>query len=235
VADIRLRELERGAAQGDLESRARLLAARVRAGDLDPRRLDLAAYLGDPGARLATQTTPTEPGPQAVLLSTWAGGLTGWGAEVCVRAALVAAAAALPAWESWQLATYAPADHVGRAIERVAAWLEEPTPETALAAAEAANAADRAVEEATHLLEELLAGRPDRSAQGASRRAIHAGWAAVAAARAVPLPGAEGRGVGSHLAWAIDEASRALADSDRLLEALEATLVPWALGEERGG
>ena len=51
MSDSRLRELERLAALGDREARVRLLAERVRGGDLPRERLALAAYLGDPAAR----------------------------------------------------------------------------------------------------------------------------------------------------------------------------------------
>lgn len=51
--DARLRSLERAAAAGDVEAQARQLAERVRAGTLTRERLELAAYCGDAGARMA--------------------------------------------------------------------------------------------------------------------------------------------------------------------------------------
>jgi hypothetical protein len=51
VTDARLRALARS--DDDPQARARLLAERVRAGDLTPARLRVAAYLGDEAARLA--------------------------------------------------------------------------------------------------------------------------------------------------------------------------------------
>jgi hypothetical protein len=53
VADAAQRELERAAASGDEQDRARLLQARVRSGDLTPLRLRVAAFAGDPAALLA--------------------------------------------------------------------------------------------------------------------------------------------------------------------------------------
>lgn len=48
--DARLRELERRAAHGDTDAQAALLAARVRCGDLERSKVELAAYLGHSAA-----------------------------------------------------------------------------------------------------------------------------------------------------------------------------------------
>lgn len=53
MADERVLRLERLAAAGDVEARAQLLLERRRRGDLEDERLQLAAHLGDPAARLA--------------------------------------------------------------------------------------------------------------------------------------------------------------------------------------
>ena len=47
MTDLALRALERQLACGDHAARAQLLAARLRSGDLDKERLQLAAYAGD--------------------------------------------------------------------------------------------------------------------------------------------------------------------------------------------
>lgn len=70
MAEDRRRALERGAAQGDLESAARLLLELVRAGELARSRVELLARCGDPRACLALgQPRPvaleTDPGLRA--------------------------------------------------------------------------------------------------------------------------------------------------------------------------
>lgn len=58
MTDQRLRDLERDAASGDLQTQARLLLERVRVGQLTEERLRLAAYLGDEAARVALDADP---------------------------------------------------------------------------------------------------------------------------------------------------------------------------------
>lgn len=53
MADARSRLLARAAASGDLQAEARALVERVRRGDLTQERLELAAYCGHEGARVA--------------------------------------------------------------------------------------------------------------------------------------------------------------------------------------
>lgn len=55
--DPRLRELERQARTGNLEARVAWLQARLRSGDLDVKRLEVAAACGDPGARRLVHKT----------------------------------------------------------------------------------------------------------------------------------------------------------------------------------
>lgn len=71
MADDRLRELERAAASGDdPEAVAALLRQRARAGDLEPNRLELAAFLGDPPAqRVLGNQTPRQPEPEPVQVA----------------------------------------------------------------------------------------------------------------------------------------------------------------------
>jgi len=124
VSDARLRRLERGAAPGDVAAAARLLAERVRSGALDRERLALAAYAGDDASRTALAAAgPVEAGileplealragvaakergeradphPRDVLTG-WARGLRRWGKPACVRAAVAAARATVPAWRA---------------------------------------------------------------------------------------------------------------------------------------
>ncbi|RMG09324.1 MAG: hypothetical protein D6731_19965 [Planctomycetota bacterium] len=95
MADARERSWERCAAAGDELAAVRWAVERLRRGALDPRRLRLAARLGDPLARrLVGGGAPPPPDLEALLrsLGRWDG--TPWG-----RAAVAAAEAALPHWE----------------------------------------------------------------------------------------------------------------------------------------
>jgi hypothetical protein len=107
--DERLAELRRRAEQ-DPSLRPQLLAARVRAGELTRDRLELAAYAGDPAARLVVGVgvVPVPIGPHDVSgvagdwpsvdsapIDHWVRGLRNrWEPELVVRAAFAAALAA---------------------------------------------------------------------------------------------------------------------------------------------
>jgi len=81
--DERLRKLEREARDGDPAQRARYLLECVRAGRFERGRLQLAAYLGDPGARQALgEDAPIIPRDLAL----WIDGLAAWeNVEVVAR------------------------------------------------------------------------------------------------------------------------------------------------------
>ncbi len=126
MSDLRLRLAARGlAADPSPEAQAALLRERLRAG-LDPQRAELAAYCGHEGARLAwgcrtwgtlplyQENPKPNPGPDGTLyefvgvstdlapayaLAPWVRGLSRWGAEAQVRAAIAAARVALERWE----------------------------------------------------------------------------------------------------------------------------------------
>lgn len=67
MTDTRLRQLERRWKEtGSVRDEADYLLERVRVGDLDRNRLDLAAYLGHEASRLARRSFP---GRWALLLS----------------------------------------------------------------------------------------------------------------------------------------------------------------------
>jgi hypothetical protein len=87
MADQDLRRAERDAAQGDVEARARLLAARLRQGEADADRLRLAALLGDEAAAAAVET---EGDLYEALLAC--------GKQAAVRLALASARLVLPLW-----------------------------------------------------------------------------------------------------------------------------------------
>jgi len=84
MGDQDRRELERALAGGeDLAARVGLLTARVRAGELTPDRLRLAAHLGDPAAREAAGAPP----PPADLYA-WLADLRDFGQEAWARTLL---------------------------------------------------------------------------------------------------------------------------------------------------
>lgn len=95
--DDRLRGVEREAALGDLAAQARLLVERVRRGRLDLERLRLAAWLGDPAARLALGEDLEESGRRR-RRDGWTRTLAAWGQEALVRAAYVVAAESMRHW-----------------------------------------------------------------------------------------------------------------------------------------
>jgi len=90
MSDATRRDLERRLARDDdLGTRARLLRERARQGRLDPDRLRLAAWVGDPAALAAVEgETPPDPGadPRA-----WAAGLAGFGPRAWARVVLALA------------------------------------------------------------------------------------------------------------------------------------------------
>lgn len=86
MSDARLRGLERQAATGDLEARARLLLERERLGHLTRAQLALAAHAGDAAAVRALGVGPPDDA------QAWARGFYRFGQHTCVR--VVAAATA---------------------------------------------------------------------------------------------------------------------------------------------
>ena len=71
---------------GEIDARARLLAERLRHGDLSPAALDFAAYCGDPAAQRVSQVRPSDD-------DAWLEGLRGWNhaTRVCVCYAMALA------------------------------------------------------------------------------------------------------------------------------------------------
>lgn len=182
MTDASLRTLERAwRASPTVEAEADYLRARVRAGDLAPEKLELAAYVGHAAARKAAghgccprhQALGRDPQEGALArllcsesplsvhdpLPAWVRGLSRWGAEVQVRAAVAAGWVALGAEERrvgvvWDEAnrvyrhdtdSFDPASmnlvhrllDARRAIEAAEAWLCCPCEEHRIAAARA--------------------------------------------------------------------------------------------------
>lgn len=158
MSDARLRAIERSLrGGGDVTAEARLLRERARVGRLRRRDLALAAYCGDPAARLALGGAAPEP---PLELDAWLLGLEGWRNDALVRALAGAAAAYLDGYEELR-----PDDPRPRRCVRAAlAWCEcrcHPCAEAALAAGDDCRAAilelqDPEVEDAAR----VLAGPP---------------------------------------------------------------------------
>jgi hypothetical protein len=132
----------RSEASGDVADQARLLVARLRAGELTFEQVELMAYVGDPAASAAVSLGPlpeypvlSGTGQQRQLGQGWALGrdgsralglwadelVTRFGDQVGVRAALLAAGRA------WERGRAPAADRlVTRAHLAVGAWLERP-------------------------------------------------------------------------------------------------------------
>lgn len=91
MSDARLRELERQAAAGDADARARLLLERERLGHFTRERLALAAHAGDPVARRALDL----PAQDGLDLLAWARGFYAFGQHACVRGVAAAVQASL--------------------------------------------------------------------------------------------------------------------------------------------
>lgn len=181
MSDDRLRELERAWREaGDVASEARWLRARLRAGELDPARVELAAGLGHPAAARVLDRTPGRPD-----LAELAAALAAGGREACVRAVVGLA---------WMQPVQAPPfegpnDRLLEVLDALDAWAAEPTPEREASAAAAGEAAAEAAQEGWY------AGR-------ASAIALRACWA-------IAEPGLHARHAEDALAESAgDEASR---------------------------
>jgi hypothetical protein len=139
--DDRLRRLTREVATGDAGARARLLAERLRAGDLGEDRLRLAAHLGDPAAAAALGRELLLP--PTITITRWVRGLAEpsrggawpvWAREAYVRAAAAAGRIVLPGLDP------ALAERGRAAVDALDAWVRCPCDEHARSSVEAGNA-----------------------------------------------------------------------------------------------
>jgi hypothetical protein len=167
VSDARLRELERRWKEtGSPDDEAAYLLERVRVGDLTREMLELAAYCGHEGARLATgcdaQGQPADP-------ENWAGSLLGrFGRDTLLVAALAAANATLVEWESADWGTDAVSTRYKsgprKALTALSTWLRS-------------RRDDAEVRSARDMLDSPAAGEwAARAAEGALSSAIDPGW-----------------------------------------------------------
>ena len=154
MSDPRGRALERASAE-DPDARAAWLRARLREGQLSPRRLALLAFLRDPGALLACPEAA--PGPDhAHAPAEFFAALADLDRDAACRVALWSAeplVEALREHASWELAPL-------QALSAAWDWLEEPDP----ARREAARVATRLASEEAQLAGERLMdfdGDPD--------------------------------------------------------------------------
>lgn len=138
--DERRRRLERARARAEPGAGAALLVERVRAGEVERDRVKLAAYLGDPDARVASGERF-----KPLAVEVWVEGLSAWGVEpwrdevralaaptwrdqLLPRVAVALARAVRPAEES---------DHrvrIDAALEAAEAWLARPSVDAATTA-----------------------------------------------------------------------------------------------------
>lgn len=226
---------------------------RLRSGELDEARVRLAAHVGDSGARLALEAGDAPPATLLFAVDVVAG-LGPWGEAAAARAALAALRATRPgdgaAGVRWPGPWAETSPHVRTpraAAAALAAWLREPTPARAAAAARllqlpvavSADADGHWTDEAAGLALQLLsplqwdvahvAALPSASARTAAEVA-RAAIRALAHARAAPHRRREltkaGPGAGADPgSSAADEAAA------RVLRAVRDGVAPWALGE----
>ena len=114
--DTRRRDAERAALH---QADPRLLIERLRAGQLDPRKLALAVWLGDPAAREAAGGLDAAPPPDD--LQAWTLGVPRWGRQAFVRVQSAALRAACR--EHTDLASRAAAEVLLDALD---AWADDP-------------------------------------------------------------------------------------------------------------
>lgn len=144
--DAESRDRERRASlDGDHAARARLLVTRVRSGALAPLRLELAAHLGDEGARLAAG----QERPPVLDTVDWVRALEAWGMEPLARASIAASLLLLPRWRLVRPQDERPA----RAIQATIAWVRCPCRRCQEVAASAGELADLAWSQAADELD----------------------------------------------------------------------------------
>lgn len=128
MSDRTLRTLERAAAAGDPEASSRLVLARLRSGTLTEEGVRLAAFLGDPGARLAAEGLRLWLPYEYEDTPRWIGVLADeWPFEPTVRSAVALARRALARWERRPLdrwnRRYPPDWRYREAVEAGEAWV----------------------------------------------------------------------------------------------------------------
>ena len=224
MSDLDLRELERRfRILSTVEAEANWLRARVQAGELEQSLLELAAYLGHPAARSATQLDTLDPreilaalraedvGTAEERMATfrarhrargqtgaWVSGLRVFGAEACARAALAMARVL-----ERQLARAPDPDSMRSTISLVERWIEAPSPELA-AKCRARAVAIEPVAHPVGFAQHTLKGLALMASQPEPRRQVR---------------------------WALWTTRRAICTPEEKLEAIRNALLPWVLGQ----
>lgn len=199
--DDRLREMEREAVLGDRVAQARLLVERVRRGRLELDRLRLAAWLGDPVARLALGEERDDGGRRRgkSRRDGWTRALAAWGQEAVVRAAYVVAAESMRHWRRH----YRDDRVLPGVLGAVAAWIQCPCDRCAAA------------------IDHAIRGEP--LPEGKDNRSGRAKWHVVNVAEAARATADDAWT--DHALAVIGESP-----ATQVREAIRGALVPWALG-----
>lgn len=226
MADRQTRQLERlWKCSGAPEEGVIYFRARMRAGDLSPDRLKLAAYLGDEAARRALGVSEVRIPPE---IQRWVRVLACWGHEALIRTLLVTARWNLEKWEGlvWDRRPRS-------AIESTEAWLRCPCPSHARVASASAGEASQAL---VDLSDVLIWYHKDPLERNAMYRVLS--LVAENAARAAELAA---RGPKTDLRQAADETVRSVIEcltskgmflrsvELQMREAIARELIPWAL------
>lgn len=211
MSDRRLRELERAS---DRKTAARYLWERLRIGELDEVRLELAAYAGHPPARLVLGLAEDGERPADWEgFHGWVFGLAGFGAVPEALAAASVARLALRA--AWLAAAPAVDDELPRrSVESVERWLLEDERATAARAQAAFQAFGQAL-----------------SADALAQEARGLFWLCHDALEAALTPSAEGRPCRQRVYRAVEREGRATERFrlERTLEQIASSLLAWAL------
>jgi hypothetical protein len=182
MSDERLRELERRWKEtGSVDDEAKYLAERVRVGDLEKEMLELAAYCGHQGARLALGPSASQASPPPTR--EWVSGLRNFSKVASVVGLIHLAQGRMAAWTSFRPEDHAPKRALDRAVEWARTGSSESAAELALLADEARAAAAGLI----HLADRNQMGERSRERERVRREAaaaLEAGSLAADAARA---------------------------------------------------
>lgn len=226
--DAHLRQLERKAAQGDLEAAGQLLVEQVRRGELSDERLALLAHLGHAPARAALPDVARHA--ELLELSTWIRDLQRWPGASAL-AAVAAAHPVLAVWEAWEPGELAPRSQLRTTLDACQAWALAPDDvEAREAAEESVGAAQQVMDDLQHLLTTL--DEEHHVITDVAWRALDCGWGVVTCLQAClhHLHGGRRRGRLEDAGWAAHESSRALKlGPEPFRTAVRDALVPWAL------
>lgn len=224
MTDARLRELERHFKEsGSAEDEAAWLRERLRTGDLDPQRLELAARIGH---RAAKRVEPSYEGPPPIprplrskidFARSWAEPLEEAAVEVRRRATLATARASLQ-----QLVAFNPADpRPSRAFEAAERALLCPCPEHHAAVLAASQ---------DHM--ERPSSHPDAPSVTAKRaRQLYSAWRDVLCAGFFVIGNSDGpHVVSSSVLFCQQGLGGGREGMQRALDAVVDELIPWLLG-----